>query len=713
MTVAQAQRLTFAEFYVVKTENLPTLFAWEPAINSSKTQSVGWKMAYRLRHMYGGHWIWAEERLVTDQQVTAKQMQDALEVFWGKQDSDFSRVVDIKEDEPWKPAVLTIAEFVAVGLAADENKAIWAILRNYKRSIPRAMIEREHYIRGWDMSGVPVISVSVSSSITSTVDFPQQVQRLNETNQDRVLDLFVRDTTSDMKGEIIAVVGKLQDHRQRLTKLTARAKMREKIQNALDNDLVVKIKSGNNEYDYITSVLQIVVRTRDYKRLQIDGQQALKNLQLDPDVRSQMTQEIANVLAQRGYIYPDPVSDVDQPEHFVSMSSLGVNSSVRLGDGRTCRADARTILSELKRHPMYRRAAALEDNAPLKIGVLNFIGEDTRIQSYLHDIRSQLRDIRFDVEFTSAERPDADSQYQIESSIDRLTGENPNIVMVFAPGSPTDADDNEDNLYNMVKAYTTGRGIQSQFIYERTLDKSYALANIILGIVAKTGNVPYVLDKPLPYTDIVAGIDVARIATKRRSGSMSIPAVTRIYTTDGDFLRYILSESPIEGETLPKATLRRLFPAELFAEKRVLVHRDGPFRGDEMQHLYEWGDEIGSDFQLVEVIKSGSPRIYADRGSVQRPNKGDAVILNAHEAILVSSLPPHKNSTPRPLQVRTDGKLTIEEALNSILSLTLMHFGSALQPRLPVTIHYSDRIGYLALQGIKPRNAEGTKPYWL
>jgi len=177
---------------------------------------------------------------------------------------------------------------------------------------------------------------------------------------------------------------------------------------------------------------------------------------------------------------------------------------------------------------MYRRAAALEDNAPLKIGVLNFIGEDTRIQSYLHDIRSQLRDIRFDVEFTSAERPDADSQYQIESSIDRLTGENPNIVMVFAPGSPTDADDNEDNLYNMVKAYTTGRGIQSQFIYERTLDKSYALANIILGIVAKTGNVPYVLDKPLPYTDIVAGIDVARIATKRRSGSMSIPAVTRI-----------------------------------------------------------------------------------------------------------------------------------------------------------------------------------------
>ena len=713
MTVAQTQRSTFAEFYVVETENFPTLFAWQPVINSSETQSVGWKMARRLPHMYGGHWIWAEERLVTDQQVTSKQMEDALGVFWGTQDSAFNKVVNIQEDESWKPGVRTIAEFVAEGLAADENKGIRAILRNYKRSIPRAMIEREHYIRGWDMSGVPVISVSVSSSITSTVDFPQQVQRLDKTDQDRVLDLLVRDTTSDTKGEIIAVVGKLQDHRQRLAKLTARPKMRDRIRNAPDNDLVVKIKSGKNEYDYITSVLQIIVRTRDYKRLQIDGQKALKNLQLDPGVRSQMIQGIADVLAKRGYIYPHPVSDVNQPGHFVSMSSLKVNSSVRLGDGRTCQANARTILNELKRYPMYRQTAELEDNAPLKIGILNFIGEDTRIQSYLHDIRSQLRDIRFDVEFTSAKRPDSNSQYRIESAIDSLAEENPNIIMVFAPGSPTDEDDDEDNLYNMVKTYTIERDIQSQFIYKYTLDKSYALANIILGIIAKTGNVPYILDQPLPYTDIVAGIDVARIATKRRSGSMSIPAVTRIYTNDGDFLRYILSESPIEGETLPKGTLRRLFPADLFAGKRVLVHRDGPFRGDEKQHLYEWGDEIGSDFQLVEVIKSGSPRIYAYHGSVQRPNKGDAVILNAHESVLVSSLPPHKNSTPRPLQVRTDGKLTIEEALHSILSLTLMHFGSALQPRLPVTIHYSDRIGYLALQGIKPHSSTGTKPYWL
>jgi hypothetical protein len=713
MVTTQAQKAIFAELYAVQVDNLPQLYAWKPVINASEKQSVGWKMAYRLKSMYGGHWIWAEKKLIADIQITQSKMQNALELFWGQQDSNFGQVVSIQEDGQWQPVSLTIAEFVASGLTSDHYKAIWNILNKYRRSITGAQIGREHYIRGWDMGGIPVISISISSTITSTVNFPLQVQKLSKTDQNRVLGLFVRDTTSNMKGEIVDVVGKLENHRQRLERLTSRETMREKIHNAPDNDLVVKIISGNNEYDYITSVLEIIVRTKDYKRLQINGQQALKHLQINPELRFQIVQEIADILAQQDYILPKAISNVDEQSQFASIHTLGVKLSVRLGDGHTCHADARTVLNELKKSPVYRRTNSLVNNEPLKVGILNFIGDDSRIPSYLNDIRKQLRAIHFDVEFTDAERPNSKSQFEVEQAVDKLAQKSPNIIIVFVPGMPVDIDNEDDSLYIMLKGYMIGHDIQSQFIYEYTLDKQYALSNIILGIVAKTGNVPYVLDQPLPYADIVAGIDVARIATRRRLGSMSIPAVTRIYTSDGDFLRYLLNESPIEGETLPKAVIRKLFPAELFAGKNVLVHRDGPFRGEEMDHLYEWGDEIGSDFRLVEVIKSGSPRIYLNSKSIQRPNKGDAIILNTQEAILVSSLPPHKNSTPRPLFVRTDGKVTIEQALHSILSLTLMHFGSIMQPRLPVTIHYSDRIGYLALQGIKPKNSEGTKPYWI
>jgi len=48
-----------------------------------------------------------------------------------------------------------------------------------------------------------------------------------------------------------------------------------------------------------------------------------------------------------------------------------------------------------------------------------------------------------------------------------------------------------------------------------------------------------------------------------------------------------------------------------------------------------------------------------------------------------------------------------------VLALTYLHYGSLRPPRLPVTIHYSDKIAYLALRGIKPKNLEGDIPFWL
>lgn len=54
----------------------------------------------------------------------------------------------------------------------------------------------------------------------------------------------------------------------------------------------------------------------------------------------------------------------------------------------------------------------------------------------------------------------------------------------------------------------------------------------MLGIIAKAGNVPYVLHESLPYADILTGVDVARVATNRRSGSINLPAVTCIYTPE-------------------------------------------------------------------------------------------------------------------------------------------------------------------------------------
>lgn len=93
--------------------------------------------------------------------------------------------------------------------------------------------------------------------------------------------------------------------------------------------------------------------------------------------------------------------------------------------------------------------------------------------------------------------------------------------------------------------------------------------------------------------------------------------------------------------------------------------------------------------------------------------KGAAFRLNDQEVLLVSSLPPWTNTTPAPLHIRTQAPLSIEEALHSVLTLTLLHYGSIRAPRLPITTHYSDKMASLALRGIRSLASEGVLPYWV
>ena len=52
----------------------------------------------------------------------------------------------------------------------------------------------------------------------------------------------------------------------------------------------------------------------------------------------------------------------------------------------------------------------------------------------------------------------------------------------------------------------------------------------------------------------------------------------------------------------------------------------------------EWGNQIGTTFYFVEVIKSGTPRLYASQeGKIVKAPKGSIFKLGENEALLVSS----------------------------------------------------------------------------
>jgi argonaute-like protein implicated in RNA metabolism and viral defense len=95
--------------------------------------------------------------------------------------------------------------------------------------------------------------------------------------------------------------------------------------------------------------------------------------------------------------------------------------------------------------------------------------------------------------------------------------------------------------------------------------------------------------------------------------------------------------------------------------------------------------------------------------------KGAAFSLNEMLAYLVSSPPPGRTaySTANPLQVNNRSSLTLQQALHSVLALTLLHYGSVRPPRLPVSTHSSDKLAGFLLRNIQPDKQKGEIPFWL
>ena len=60
-------------------------------------------------------------------------------------------------------------------------------------------------------------------------------------------------------------------------------------------------------------------------------------------------------------------------------------------------------------------------------------------------------------------------------------------------------DEQDWGSYQEFKSLTICNGTPSQIVYASTLQKQFAMGNIVLGVIGKTGNIPYIRAAPLPY----------------------------------------------------------------------------------------------------------------------------------------------------------------------------------------------------------------------
>ncbi|MCU0499618.1 MAG: hypothetical protein MUF87_19890 [Anaerolineae bacterium] len=717
MSQPKNDQTLFVEMFPIEVSKLPQSYAYRLDINGSDRATVGGKLSYRLKKKFNGHWAWAGGFIVTDKEREISDIMEVIKTLWTEQPDTFKNLRGITPVTPWQPDARTISEFVARGFIGDIEKSIQQILAKKKQDLGKAVVERVYDIRGWVVDNVPALSVSISSRLVLKEDLKSYATRVS---QDQLIGLQVADHTSTFKGEITEIVGTLATERQRLLAITQREEMQKLISSSPDGDLVVKVSNGRNSYDYAIGALRIILYMEYLKRFGINSSYALKALHLAPAIRADIVKDVSKVMKETQYVG----QAYNSRNNATLFQTLPHTTQVKFGNGRIAPYSEKTIMNDLRNHGLYRVLDKFKNRKPIQVGILNAL-ENQSYTSFWENVEKSLRSLKFDVHKVGELAVKEASRAELETAITQLQNDDPDIIVAFFPEDFVDEDDDE-TAYHHLKSLTIGRGIPSQVIESTTLENEKSVqssvANIVLGILGKIGNIPYILAKPLEFADVIVGIDIARDKKKRLSGSINATAIARIYLSDGDFLQYVIHDAPLEGETIPSSVLQALFPKSEFADKRVVIQRDGYFRGDEKKALIEWATKIGATFHLVEVIKSGSPRIYAnekqivndrEESIITQAQKGSAFIINSNEALIISTLPPFKNATPQPLHLRSDGLFPIEHAIESVLVMTNLHYGSVRPPRLPVTIHYSDKIAYLALRGIKPKNLEGNIPFWL
>lgn len=700
---AVAQPL-ITEIFPVKTEEIPQLYGYKLDVTGGDLSTIGGKLSYRLKRNFPGHWAWADKRIITDTPVDQSEIMEIVKTLWTEQPQTFRGLRNITEDLDWQPTAQGLSEFVSRGLLSEAQEEIRRKLSSLSHDLGNAYVERICEIRGWVVHGEPAVSVSLSSRLLYKKSL---VAYIAEAGELEVEGLEVADKTSTLKGTIVGIVGPVASERERLLAVTQREEMQALIAKAPDDELVVKVSPGYGQpYDYIASALRIVLRMDYLDRFGVNGKKAIEALRIAPHKRAKMIADISKVVQQK-YVG----RAFNSKEHTPWFSATPYSNQVRVGGGKTILYNDR-ILRQLQRYGLYKMAAEFKDGRPIRVGFINALGR-TAHDNFWNRIASNLLSLGYGVESAGVVNISSASRAELEAAVSRLQDEAPHVVLAFFPTGFSDEDSDETAYYHF-KSLTVGRGLPSQVVEQRTLDNTHADGNIVLGILGKTGNIPYVLAEPLDFADVVVGLDIARDRKKRLPGSINATAIARIYLNNGEFLQYVIHDAPLEGETIPQSVLQGFFPSEEFAGKRVIIHRDGYFRGNERKALLNWAQQIGATFYLVQVIKSGAPRIYGyeNQRSVQ-PIKGSTFLLSDNEALLVSSLPPFKDATPMPLRITADQPFTIDQALQSVLAMTTMHYGSLRPPRLPVTIHYSDKIAYMALRGIKPQNLSGNVPYWL
>jgi len=495
----------------------------------------------------------------------------------------------------------------------------------------------------------PVLTLTVHSSILfrgNLAEFYQNHPARN--NPDKLLiGLRVQSIETGGSGIITELIGTIGEQREDLIAAATGSTSKQALREASDDQPVVGVKFGKNKtlYRYAMAALRPCVTEETADRFDIQYGQLLRSTKIPYQERQLLLTSYKNSasasLAEYGFKIERSVNSRDYPTLFWQPAIPIDQTPLLFGSGFT--GVRGQILKGLTSGGVYRRHPDYQSEA-IQIVVLKL--GDFSVNAFLSIVQQRLKRYKFESEIIERKAlcvsnlNGAAARAELERAINQLATLSPDIVLIFLPvGDRTADNDDGGSLYQLAYSQLLRRRIASQVVYADTLERvehNQILNQVIPGILAKLGNLPFILAKPLDIADYFIGLDISRATKTKLPGTMNACASVRLYGKQGEFVRYRLEDALLEGEEIPQRLLEKLLPAAELEGKTVLIYRDGTFCGQEVPHLLERAKAINSRFILVECRKSGVPRLYnLTQKILAAPESGLALRLSSNEAILV------------------------------------------------------------------------------
>lgn len=316
----------------------------------------------------------------------------------------------------------------------------------------------------------------------------------------------------------------------------------------------------------------------------------------------------------------------------------------------------------------------------------------------------------------------------LKRAIEKIRDENLNMLLVIIP------EHFSDEKYYKLKSICFNENQISQFFKTSTFQLKFPLVfwNLAISIYAKMEGIPWQLALRPPIekenldVDLFIGICLVQRDAKSFVGVATVLNAfsEHIITVSSRPITYVGQQLHMEKDGIQNL-IEECLKNVNFPVKSVVIHYATPFNKDELDGVNEALVNI-SEKTFVHLQTESLVRIYSLSIADNDASRGTALIMSDRNAILCTtgrtrllgtsaeiedeieevdgletSFRYKGIGTPKPIGVNKYGNLSIDKVCRQILALTKLRWNTAeVNVRIPATIEYSRRVGYLRKYGI-------------